>query len=540
MGFKIKIFPETKREKREVLLAIASGVALGAAYPPLPFYLFAFVAFIPYFFALKNRDTLASVNRLTYVFAFAFNLITLYWVGSWTKEADPFLMLSGAVLLFFNPLLFLIPSSLFYVAKKTYGENFAFFSLPFFWIFYEYIYGITEFRFPWLTLGNSQAYFTPFIQIADTIGVFGISLLILYVNIFLFFGLKEKFTTRNASINYKYIGVAVLLFISPLFYGVLKYGEKLNGKEITVGIIQPNLNPWKKWDAGSLDEQIDLYFALSRRALDEGAEILVFPETALPVYLTAPSNRKALQRIRQFVDSANVPLLTGMPDFNVFPPSKAPPHAKSFSNSERKYTTYNAAYLFVPHEREIQEYHKTLLVPFGEKVPYVEYVPFIGDLLKWEVGISSWNVGEGAKVLSFVYDGDSVKIGAAICIESIYPEYISQFVELGAQALFVVTNDSWYGKSSGPYQHEAIAILRAVENNRYVVRAANGGVSCVINPHGKIEAETKLFTRTVLTKKITLLREKTFYTSHPKPIPIFATIFSLGIFFLYFLRKKKK
>ncbi len=526
MGFKFSILPSSQKAKKEIALAVLSGVLLGFAYPPFPFFFLAFFALVPFFTVISNRNGLAETNRITYVFAFAFNLITLYWVGSWTKEADPFLMISGVALLFFNPLLFLVPSSLFVLAKKYFSKRTAFLLFPFFWVSYEYLYSVTEFRFPWLTLGNSQAYFTPFIQIADILGVYGISLIVLFANVFLFFG-TENYVKRKRKIEWKFVGVASLFLFLPLLYGGFFAPDSFEGKEIKIGIVQPNLNPWKKWDAGSLDEQIDLYFELAAETIEKGAQIVVFPETALPVYLTAPSNYKALNRFYEFVDSFNVPILTGMPDLNIFPESKAPEHAKSFKHGSRKYTTYNAVYLFTPGTKKIEEYHKVKLVPFGEKVPYVEYVPFLGKLLKWEVGISSWNVGDGAKVLETKISGEPVKLGAGICIESIYPEYIAKFVKQNAEILFIVTNDSWYGKSSGPYQHEAIAILRAVENRRYVVRAANGGISCIISPRGKITQETELFTRTTLTGNAKLLREQTFYTRFPLVIPVTSVLIAL-------------
>ena len=522
---------------RDIKLAILAGFLLGVSYPPFPFYFLAFIAFIPYFYGVSNRDGLASINRLTYVFAFVFNLITLYWVGSWTKEADPFLMISGVALLFFNPLLFLIPSSLYAIVKKYINGKIALLAFPFFWVSYEFLYSVTEFRFPWLTLGNSQAYFTSYIQVAGLFGVYGISLLILYVNILLFFSIR--FSNEKIKINKKYFSFALVIFILPLFYGLISLSENYQGKKITVGIIQPNLNPWKKWDAGSLDEQIDLYFSLSRKALKQGAQFLVFPESALPVYLASPRYHQELQRFYDFVDSTGAPLLTGMPDYNIYTAENAPEDAKSFRNSSRKYTTYNAVYLFLPHTRHIQEYHKTLLVPFGEKIPYVEYFPTLAKLFKWEVGISSWNTGEGAKTLTVTLGNDSLKIGAAICIESIYPEYIADFVKQGAQALFIVTNDSWYGKSSGPYQHAAISVLRAVENRRFVARAANGGISCIINPYGKITKQTELYTRTVLVGDISLLNGKTFYTEHSYLIPTITLFFSLVLLVLAFLRKFK-
>ncbi len=533
---KVTLFPQNKKTRRDVLLAVVSGVLLGLSFPPFHFYLLAFVALIPLFFLFDRRNGLAEINRITYLFAFVFNLITLYWVGSWSKDADPFLMISGTVLLFFNPLLFLIPSSLFYLAKKKLSGNIAFLLLPFFWVSYEFLYSVTDFRFPWLTLGNSQPYFNSFIQIADVIGVYGLTLIIIYINYFLF-ETVHNFKNDRKSAD-RYFTVAILFFIIPIFYSFNsgKY-DKTDGKPVTVGLVQPNLNPWKKWDAGNLHEQINLYFSLSQKAIEKGAKLILFPESALPVYLTAPSYWRELRRFHQFVDTNNVYLLTGMPDINFYDSLDAPPDAKRIKNSDRYYTTYNAAYFFSPHKNGIQEYHKEKLVPFGEKIPLVEEFPFLEKFFRWNVGISSWNVGEGP--VNFTLS-DSLKIGTLICIESIYPEYASEFVRKGANILAVITNDSWYGKTSGPYQHAAYSILRAVENRRWVIRDANGGISCVISPTGKVTAKTNLFTQTVLVADIYPEREKTFYTAHPYLIPGISLGISLLMIIFSFFNKRGK
>ncbi len=533
---KINFLPQNKKTRNEIFLAIVSGILLGFSFPPFHFYFFAFIALIPYFVALNKRNGLAEINRLTYIFAFFFSLITLYWVGSWTKDADPFLMLSGTVLLFFNPLLFLIPSTLFYLAKKHFSAKTSFIMLPFFWVTYEFLYSVTDFRFPWLTLGNSQPYFTSFIQISDIIGVYGLTLIIIFINIFIYWGFSE--VRNNRKLSDKYFTFAILLFVIPILYSYQVKDEQYEkGTPLKVGLIQPNLNPWKKWDAGNLDEQINLYLSLSRKAIDKGARLIVFPESALPVYLTMPSYSRELQKIHDFVDSAKVVLLTGMPDINFYKNGNAPREAKKFKNGTGAYTSYNSAYLFLPGVDTIQEYHKVKLVPFGEKIPLVEEFPFLEKFFRWNVGISSWNVGEGASNLTI---NSSLKLGAVICIESIYPEYVSEFVNKGANLLAVITNDSWYGKTSGPYQHAAYAILRAVENRRFVVRTANGGISAIISPSGKIIAQTELYAKTFLVGNVYPLYLKTFYTKHPYIIPFISLLVTCFVLMIVIFSKIKQ
>ncbi|MBI9070636.1 MAG: apolipoprotein N-acyltransferase [Melioribacteraceae bacterium] len=541
MWFKSTLtFDEKKIRNKQLLLGLLSGTLLGLSFPPIPLPYLMFTALIPYFFVIEKRKTLAEVNRITFFTFFIFSIITLYWVGSWMPEADPFLMTSGVALVLFNPVLFLIPSTLFHYTRKIFTDKIAFVLFPFFWVFYEYIYGLTDLRFPWLVLGHGLAYFKSFIQIADTIGALGISLLVLFINVSLFFLLKTYFISRKIDLK-----IAVLTFVMillPIIYGSIKVSS-YNGSErsVKVGLIQPDLNPWNKWELGSLDDLLDIYLTLSNKAVQENAEIIIWPETALPRYIMSGSYPGVVKRIRNFVDSNNVYLMTGMPDATFYrEKDKAPEDAKKAKSSDLHYTSYNSILGFTPNERKVEKYGKIKLVPFGEHAPFVEHIPFIGDFIKWNVGISSWNIGKDTLVFNYKKSGsESVKIGGVVCIESIYPDFIAQFVDRGAEMLAVATNDSWYGNSSGPYQHKEISVLRAIENRRSVVRAANGGISAIINPIGFVVSETKMYTRDFLVGDVELNNEKTFYTENPLLIQYLSSIITLLIIFLIVISQIK-
>src|SRR5690606_35507722 len=159
--------PEEKKKKnKERLLLILSGVLLGVSFPPVPFpfTLPMFFALVPFFKIIESKERLLDINRVTYLMAFFFSAVTIYWVGSWQPESDTFLMISGALLLFVNPAQLLIPSTLYYFAKKLFKRNFALYTFPLFWVTYEYITMITEIRFPWMTLGSGLALFNDFIS----------------------------------------------------------------------------------------------------------------------------------------------------------------------------------------------------------------------------------------------------------------------------------------------------------------------------------------------------------------------------------------
>jgi apolipoprotein N-acyltransferase len=143
-----------------------------------------FVSLIPYLKIIESKERLLDINRTTYLMAFFLSAITIYWVGSWQEESDTFLMISGALLLFVNPAQLLVPSTLYYFAKKLFKKNVALYTFPLFWVTYEYLTMITEIRFPWMTLGSGLALFNDFIQAADIFGSMGLSLVVIYINIF--------------------------------------------------------------------------------------------------------------------------------------------------------------------------------------------------------------------------------------------------------------------------------------------------------------------------------------------------------------------
>ncbi len=531
--FKSYKTPEQKKENRkELLLGLISGILLGLSFPPIPLPYLIFVGLVPFLLVIEKRKTLAEINRFTYFTAFFFNIITLYWVGSWTKDADPFLMIAGTVLMFFNPIVFLIPSTLYYFTKKYLNKTLALYFLPWFWLFYEYIYSITDFKFPWLSLSNGVPYLTSYIQISDIIGSYGLTVLIVYTNIFAYKFLFDFI--NNKKFNYKFASLFLITFLIPIIYGSIKISNyKEASDKIKVGLVQPNLNPNKKWEAGKLDKQIKMYLDLSKRAISEKAELIIWPETALPVYLMTDKYKTEAQKLQHFVDSTNIPLLTGMPHAKFYyNSSTAPDDAKPIPDSKILYTSYNSILFFTP-QNDVKQYGKIKLVPFGEKVPLVDIIPILGKWIKWEVGISSWNTGKDTVVFQTneMQNEKKYSIGGVICIESIYPDFIAAFVSKGAQFIAVVTNDSWYGNSSGPYQHKEISVLRAVENRRTVVRAANGGISCIINPLGQTVSETKMFTKTVLVRNVELKDVKTFFTKYPLLLPVF----SIGIAILVIL-----
>jgi apolipoprotein N-acyltransferase len=542
---------EKQKNKKHRLYLILSGILLGLSFPPLPVPQIMFFALIPYLYVIERKEKLIEINRATYLMAFIFGLLSIYWVGSWQSTADPFLMLSGVLLVFINPVFFLIPSTLYYFCRKSLNKTAALFLLPLFWVTYEYAYMLTDASFPWLTLGNGLVKFLSFIQVADIIGAEGLTILVIFINIFLYRAfLSVKADRKKFIFN---LAVAVSLVVIPIIYGVVRVSTfNFSKDKVRVGLIQPNIDPWDKWAGGNLDEIEQLHFDLSQKAIDKGAEIIFWPETAFPVYLFSGSHASIVNDIYSFIRKNNTYLITGMPDVRFYASGErkangaVPPDAKYSRAGDYYYATYNAVFLLDPGSYHIQKYGKMKLVPFGEKVPFVETIPFLGSLIKWGVGISGWNVGRDtinftmpANHFKSITQRDSLRINTLVCYESIYPYFVSNFTQRGAELIAVVTNDSWYGKLSGPYQHKEYAVLRAIENRRSVIRAANGGISCIINPVGITETQSEMFVKTFITGDVVLQREKTIFTRYPLIIPVISSAASLWIIGIFILKKLK-
>lgn len=537
--------PQRKAElKKERYLLIISGILLGISFPPSPFPYFLFAALVPFFIVLEKRESLAEINRATYITAFVFSLLTVYWVGGFVVAKDPFLMVSGFLLLFFNPIFFLIPSTLFYYSKNIFPKTISFLLFPFFWVTYEYAYMLTDISFPWLTLGNGLSHFLTFIQIADYIGSLGLTLIVIFINVFIFFSLTHYKANRKLFAIFS--SLAVTLILVPMVYGWIKlFTAEFPEKKITIALVQPNLDPYEKWSGGSLEEITNLYINLSRDAYSKGAQFFIWPETALPVYLLSGSYDSSVDSIINFVTTANAPLLTGMPDIRFYnSKEEGPPDVKHSKESNYYYSTYNAIFLFSPTSDDIQRYGKMKLVPFGERTPFANDIPFFGDLIKWGVGLSGWNVGQDTTVFTYYYKKgftpDSIKVNGLICYESVYPDFVAAFAQRGAEFIAVVTNDSWYGNTSGPYQHKEISVLRAVENRRSVVRSANGGISCIIDQYGRTVVESKMYEKTVVIGDVHLNSEQSFFTRYPKIAANISSVISILIVGLFFLFKGKK
>lgn len=533
--------------RREVLfnlsLSLFSGILLGFGFPPFKLGILACFGFVPLFILLERLEKDGRAFRYSYLAFFIFNVISISWIGGWTVATDKFLMLACVVLLLVHPFFFCVPILLYFFTKKRLGEGIALATFPFVWVVFEYLHSLGELAFPWLTLGNTQTYDVYRIQYIAYTGVYGISFWIVWMNVAFYFLYAKLARQEWKSLSWQSAAtiVAILLFyFLPEFYSrhVIPASEAEHDR-LKVGIVQPHIDPWEKWTMSGFD-QVQLCFRMTRElAVRDDLDLVIWPETAVTYYILLPRYQRDYDLLKHTVDSLSVPLLTGFPDVIYYPSRKdAPAGSKQISGTDQSYDSFNSIMLLEPKNAVIQRYHKMKLVPFSERVPYAESLSFLVDLVKWNVGLSGWGIGRDSTIFELhdqrAASAPVARFWAMVCYESIYPGFVGAFVRKGAQFLVIVTNDSWWGKSFGPYQHAQYAVLRAVENRRSIARCANGGISCFVDAYGRMIGPTELYTRATLVGEVELRDELTFYAEHGDVFALVCSYLS-GLFLIFMI-----
>jgi apolipoprotein N-acyltransferase len=527
--------------KRAYSLAALSGILYGLAFPSTGIVggFLAFFCLVPLLIAIESSVRLKDTFKRGFLAMFLLGLISNYWVGGWggIGNVDPFLMVGGIILALVHPFFLVIPLLLYDVIRRRYGIKPALYAMAVLWVGFEFWHAIGDLSYPWLNLYNTQTYNTAYIQFIEFTGSYGLSFLIVTINVLIYSLIRSRVKEGTAIFTLSKKGKLIaatalaLSFLLPYLFGAytLTQTEEADG-QLRVSIIQPNINPWDKW-AQSPDAVMDTNYNATIEALRTGdravkgqrTQLIVWPETAIPFYITQNRNGEHLVKLYSFLDYTRMALLTGFPMIEEYEDaSQAPKNAKRSRSSASAYRNYNASMVIYKDSDGYKQehYYKQKLVPLGEKVPFVDVIPILGDFIKWQVGIGSWNTGEGRQLQELPMRAidtnasvqDTAKLWTMICYESVYPSFVREFVKSGAELLFVITNDGWYGKSSGPHQHNQFALLRAVENRRWIARSANTGISCAIDDRGRILKATELFERASITQNFPLLNRQTFYT----------------------------
>lgn len=415
---------------------------------------------------------------------------------------------------------------LYYRLRLVSGKLVSYIGLISFWLGYEYLHQTWDLAFPWMTLGNGFAGFHQLIQWYEFTGVFGGSLWILIVNILgfeLYLGWKNKVVSKTL------VWSIVATIILPILYSLTvytNYKENINPSNIVV--VQPNIDPYIKFQ-GPASEQLQTLIQLSDSVGQPNTEYFIWPETAIPEYadeavILLNPNYLTIRNFLTKYPNANV--LSGIESYLMYD-SSLTPTARYSSQNSKYYDSFNAA-IQIENSDKVQFYHKSKLVPGVEQIPFSSALAFIKPIFAAFGGATG---GYGSqKEPSVFYTQSGIGAAPVICYESIWGEYVADYVQQGAQFIAIVTNDGWWGNTSGKDQHLAYAKLRAIETRRWVARSANTGISGFINQRGDITKKSEWWRPAALKEDINLNDEITFYTINGDYIAMLACILSGGFF----------
>jgi apolipoprotein N-acyltransferase len=337
--------------------------------------------------------------------------------------------------------------------------------------------------FSWLTLAQALAPWPQTLGLAAWIGALGLSALLVAISHCLF---ACRGWTRLAA------APLALLCLLPF----LTHTSRTPVDTVSVSMIQGNIDQGLKWDEDMQSKILGTYIELSFKAVaDNAPSLIIWPETAMPFYLQDPSDLST--GVRLAVARLQTHLLAGAPAYSIPSGPDAP-----------SYVLHNRAYLLGAGGETLSWYDKEHLVPFGEYVPLGKWLPFITKLVP---GQFEFRPGRNTAPLV----SGKAAMGLLICYEAIFPELAQKQVQRGANVLVNISNDAWFGRSSAPWQHLHLSVLRAVEQNRAIIRSTNSGISAFIAPDGSIGGVTSLYSRAIAhDPAIPLLTETTFYHEH--------------------------
>jgi apolipoprotein N-acyltransferase len=458
----------------------------------------AFVALVPLFVALSGwrgrPDRLAGLGfRRGFILGLIAGVVhfagTVYWTGATVRTFGglpwPVAAVTAALLVFYMSLYVALASGVTAVLIRKLGWV----GVPVgaaAWVSFEFARGHVFGGFPWIPLGNAMVTLLPIAQLASVGGVYALSLFVGLVNAG--FALVIVSSTRRQRVA---LGATVLLIAAVSVWG----GQRLaanslvhGGTPVRVGLVQGNIAQTDKWNPSRAGQIVERYRSLTLQAVNEGAELVVWPESATPFYFDEEPVGQDL--VRGLVQSTGVPLLFGTDEVERSSPTRY----------------FNSAFMLDSGGATAAVYRKMHLVPFGEYVPFKDLLFFVKPLVE---AVSDFT--PGAYVTMLPVKGHMVS--TAICYEITYPSLMREGVRQGSELLTTITNDAWYGESSAPFQHFEMAAMRAIEQGRYLVRAANTGITGIVDPYGRVLAHTPLGQTMVVVGEARFVQAKTLYAT---------------------------
>jgi apolipoprotein N-acyltransferase len=482
--------------------ALLSGVLLALSFPKYGHPAVAFIALVPLLIALSGWSgrgvAIPGVStRRGFVLGLIAGFIhfagTVYWTGATVSTFGGLPVVVAAIvaalLALYMAAYVAVTGAIVAMLTRRFGIG-GLCLAPAAWVATEYLRGIVFGGFPWIPLGNTMVTLLPIAQVASAFGVYGLSLLVASVNVgFAVAALGPSSLSRSADRARLIAAGGTLAFIAMVsIWGGMRLADNslTNGAPIKIGLIQGNIAQTDKWNPARADMILNRYLQLSKQAAANGAQFLMWPESATPFYFEEDPTGGV---VRGLARGLGMPLLLGSDEIEDANPPRS----------------YNAAFLLDTHGSTAAVYRKIQLVPFGEYVPFQRVLFFVGPLVE---AVSAFS--RGTRVTMLPVEGHM--ISTAICYEVTYPALAREAVRQGSEMLTTITNDAWYGESSAAFQHFEMAAMRAIEQGRYLARAANTGISGIIDPYGRVLVRTGLFETAAVVGEARFVQARTLYS----------------------------
>ncbi len=449
-----------------------------------------FFAFVPLLFIVQYNKGSIEVFNLSFIVFLIFHIATVWWLSNSS-------FIGFLIIISINSFFMATVVLLSFKTWKSFGYKMGIISFVMFWLTFEYIHYHWAFSWPFMNLGNWLGQIPVIVQWYEYTGVLGGTFWILIINVLVFY-LAEKLISKNIKQAIWVLFILGFTFLIPLYLSKRLYNNYIeDGKEGKFKIIQPNINPYtEKYNSELFDHQINSMINLAIQEDSSSIDCYLFPESSFPVYLDEKALRNDSlmnQLSRQLVSSHEISVLGGLYSYQVV---------------DNDTLFFNTAFML---NSNIQLYHKSKLVIGVEKMPFQEYLNFLKDLnIDFGGYNSSLTADNEHKV--FYSNDSSLRIAPIICYESIYGQFVSEFINQGATSIAIITNDGWWGHTPALNQILMHAQLRAIETRKSVVRAANTGISCFINQKGSIVSQSKSWDRNYLYGSVFQNNKRTFYS----------------------------
>ncbi|RYY62947.1 MAG: apolipoprotein N-acyltransferase [Chitinophagaceae bacterium] len=499
----------------DLFIALGGSILLWAAWPVSPLTFLVFAGWIPLLLVEERVKSRKRFFALTYLHMFSWNILTTWWI--WNAS------LPGAISAFVaNSLFMCIPWLLFSITKKNLGSWIGYGSLVVYWMAFEYLHHNWELSWPWLTLGNVFATHPGWVQWYQYSGSSGGTLWVLLVNILVFALFREYRRFGRSRVYYATCVATFVVLAGPiLLSNMILSSERSIASEAlaktirNVVIVQPNIDPYNEKFAASVEGQVSKLISLSEQQIDKNTTLVLWPETAIPSVVKEDEIRsdRYYDPVWLFLKRhSDLNLVTGINSYRPYgnDKAKASPTARHDESSGLYYDLYNTA-ASLDADSTVQLYHKAKLVPGVETLP--SFLNFMGSWFE-DLGGISGTLGRDSERKVFIPWDNYYKVAPVICYESIYGDYITEYIRKGANVLAILTNDGWWGNTPGYKQHMNYARLRAIETRKWVLRSANTGISCFIDPLGNVLDPQPWDTASAIKMNIPADSRQTYFVRH--------------------------